>query len=57
MKKCSIFHIFIVLKLVVSGSDYFDDNFDENKNCKQEDLITKLAKSSNDRCASKSRGK
>ena len=39
-----------------SGSDYFDDRFDENKNCKQEDLINKLRKS-NDRCASKTQGK
>ena len=42
MKKCSIFLNFIILKLVHSGSDYFDDRFDENKNCKQEDLINKL---------------
>ena len=55
MKKCSIFHIFIIVNLY-SGDDYFDNNFDQNKNCKQQDLITKLEKS-NDRCASKSKGK
>ena len=39
-----------------SGDDYFDNNFDQNKNCKQQDLITKLEKS-NDRCATKAKGK
>ena len=55
MKKCSIFLIFILVNLY-SGADYFDDNFDNDKNCKQQDLISKLEKS-NDRCATKAKGK
>ena len=41
-----------------NAEDYFSDTFDENKNCKQEDLIKDLLKTSrHERCSVKSRGK
>ena len=48
--------IIFMITLIKTNIDYFDTEFDDKKNCKQQDLITKLQKS-NDRCASKSKGK
>ena len=37
--------------------DYWDENFDENKNCEDEDLIRKLLQEQNpSRCAKEQKG-
>ena len=44
-------------KIINAFDDYWDDDFDPNKNCKKEDLIKELYKDRNPRrCAVKRRG-
>ena len=59
-----MFHFVILLILtssiqlkVKASMDYWDDDFDEDKNCAKEELIKKLRRESGgERCAIKSRG-
>ena len=59
-----MFHFVILLILtssdhlkVKASMDYWDDDFDEDKNCEKEELIKKLRRESGgERCAIKSRG-
>ena len=55
---CYILLILASLEIVTPrGEDYFQENFDENKNCKQEKLIKQLLKDEDDiRCSRKNRG-
>ena len=42
----------VVKSVICQFSDYFTEDFDENKNCKQQDLIKTLVKQTNpERCA------
>ena len=44
-------------QIINAFDDYWDDDFDPNKNCKKEDLIKELYKDRNPRrCAVKRRG-
>ena len=54
---CYILLILASLEIVTPrGEDYFQENFDENKNCKQEKLIKQLLKDEDDiRCSQDSR--
>ena len=60
---CLLHLTFVLLKLSLCSEaaednvDYWSDDFDLNKNCKEEELITELAKDKNiTRCALKSSG-
>ena len=60
---CWLHLSFVLLKLSLCSEaaednvDYWSDDFDLNKNCKEEELITELAKDKNiTRCAIKSSG-
>ena len=45
------------VQLVINKEDYWSDDFDEDKNCEQEELIKKLQKeTSPSRCSSKMAG-
>ena len=53
MFKSPIFLIWCLLSDIVFSqfSDYFSEDFDVNKNCKQQDLIQTLVKENKGRCA------
>ena len=48
--------IFITTTIVYAYKNYFDADFDSDKNCKQLDLINKL-RSETERCSRRSKGK
>ena len=51
------FYILLMLDLCICYMDYWSEDFDKNKNCKEEKLIIKLLKEENpSRCASKQAG-
>ena len=50
-------YLLLALHLVINMEDYWSDDFDEDKNCDQEELIKKLQKeTSPSRCSSKMAG-
>ena len=60
MKNLNAGYIPIVMMLKLAFGeivDYWDSDFDENKNCEKEELIGKLSREETpDRCASKTAG-
>ena len=55
------FTVLLLINSLIFGSDavskdYFDENFDENKNCKEQEKIYEMTKSNPGSCAHKTLG-
>ena len=56
MNSACCFSIIIGYQLVYSIDDYFDQNFDDSKNCESEELMRSLQSDPIKRCADISKG-
>ena len=58
MSLMQVYTVILLMHFTQGGEDYWDEDFDENKNCDREEEMTKLQREADPgRCSSSTTGK